>query len=105
MFAQATADVFHGPAINWTALSPLIVLLVGGLVLMIAAALTPKWPRNLYAFFTAAIGMASLVLAIVLWHRISVDGSIGLVGMLCTSTTSRCSSRSPSRPLSCSPRC
>lgn len=80
MFAQATADVFHGPAINWTALSPLIVLLVGGLVLMIAAALTPKWPRNLYAFFTAAVGMASLVLAIVLWHRISVDGSIGLVG-------------------------
>jgi NADH-quinone oxidoreductase subunit N len=80
MLAQTVAQAFHGPAINWTALSPLLTLLVGGLALMVGASLTPDWPKHCYALFTAAVALASMVLAIVLWHRISIHGPIGIVG-------------------------
>ena len=73
-------DTLQGPSVNWFALSPLIVLLGGTMVLLVGAALTPQWPKRLYASFTAAVALASAVLGILLWHRIDTKGASTLVG-------------------------
>ena len=39
-------DTFVGPEVNWFALSPMLTLLGGTLVLMLAGALTPTWPKR-----------------------------------------------------------
>jgi NADH-quinone oxidoreductase subunit N len=64
-------EPFVGPEINWFALSPMLTLLVGTLVLMLAGALTPRWPKGLYAFATATIAGAAGVLAMVQWDDIT----------------------------------
>ena len=68
-------DTFVGPEVGWFALSPMLTLLGGTLVLMLAGALTPQWPKGLYAFATATIAGAAGVLAMVQW-----DGTRTLVG-------------------------
>jgi NADH-quinone oxidoreductase subunit N len=73
------ADTLQGPKIQWFALSPVLVLLGGAMVLLVASALTPQWPKRAYASFTAAVGMAVVVLGFFLWHRIDVDGPQKLV--------------------------
>jgi NADH-quinone oxidoreductase subunit N len=73
-------DTLQGPSINWFALSPLIVLLGGTMVLLVAAALTPQWPKRLYSSFTAAVAIAASVLGFLLWHRIDTRGASTLVG-------------------------
>ena len=40
------AQDFIEPSIDWFALTPLLVLLGGGLTLLVAGALTPTWPRG-----------------------------------------------------------
>jgi len=72
-------DSFVGPEVNWFALSPMLTLLGGTLVLMLAGALTPKWPKGLYAFATATIAGAAGVLAMVQWDDITDDGPRTLV--------------------------
>jgi NADH-quinone oxidoreductase subunit N len=74
------ADTLQGPSIDWFALSPLLVLLGGAMVLLVTAALTPTWPKRMYATFTAVVGLASFGLCFPLWHRIDVDGAKLLVG-------------------------
>lgn len=74
------AETLVGPKINWFALSPLLVLLGGALVLLVVAALTPLWPKRLYATFSAAVGLASFVMCFPLWHRIDIEGPSTLVG-------------------------
>jgi NADH-quinone oxidoreductase subunit N len=73
-------DTFVGPEVNWFALSPMLTLLGGTLVLMLAGALTPKWPKGLYAFATATIAGAAGVLAMVQWDDITDNGTKTLVG-------------------------
>jgi NADH-quinone oxidoreductase subunit N len=63
---QAADERLAGPAIQWFALSPLLVLVGGALVLLVVAALTPQWPRGLYSFFTASVAGAALVLSLIL---------------------------------------
>jgi len=65
MLAQATPP-FVGPSIDWWALSPMLVLLGGGLFLLVAAALTPSWPRGWYALVSCITAGAGLVLSIFL---------------------------------------
>jgi len=72
MLAQTTD--FVGPSIDWWAISPLLVLLGGGLVLLVAAALTPRWPKGLHAVATAAVAAGALVLSIFIWDDISDGG-------------------------------
>jgi NADH-quinone oxidoreductase subunit N len=74
------ADTLVGPKIDWFALSPLLVLLGGAMMLLVLAALTPPWPKRLYATFTAAVALGAFVLCFPLWHRIDIDGPSTLVG-------------------------
>ncbi len=73
-------DTFVGPEVGWFALSPMLTLLGGTLVLMLAGALTPQWPKGLYAFATATIAGAAGVLAMVQWDDITDNGTSTLVG-------------------------
>jgi NADH-quinone oxidoreductase subunit N len=74
------AASFITPSIDWFALTPLLILLGGGLVLLVTAALTPRWPKHLYAAATCAIGVATVVVALVQWVRISNHGAKFLIG-------------------------
>lgn len=72
MLAQATD--FVGPPIDWWAITPLLVLLGGGLLLLVSAALTPRWPKGLYAITTVAVAAGALVLSVLIWDDISEGG-------------------------------
>lgn len=71
---------FVGPQVQWFALSPLIVLVAAALVLLVAGALTPSWPKGLYAAVTAAAAIAAGILAVFCWDDISDGGPSTLVG-------------------------
>lgn len=70
---------FAAPQIEWFALSPLIVLVGTSLVLLVVGALTPRWPRGLYAWVTVAAGVAAGVLTCCQWRRIGQQGAHGIV--------------------------
>lgn len=70
----------QGPSVDWFALSPMLVLLGGGLLLLVLAALTPRWPKGLYAAFSAATAGAAIVLAMCNWDDVTDRGPKFLVG-------------------------
>jgi NADH-quinone oxidoreductase subunit N len=72
-------DQFTGPAIAWFDLSPLLILLGGGLILLVLGALTPRWPRGLYAAVSALVAGAAMVMCFVLWDDITDEGARTLV--------------------------
>ena len=78
---SSLADVpFVGPEVQWFALSPLLVLVAAAILLLLAGALTPTWPRGLYAGVTAAAAIAAGVLAVIQWDDISDSSTSTLVG-------------------------
>lgn len=54
---------FSPPTVEWYGLSPFLILLGGALLLLLVGALTPRWPRGWYAFFTATTAGAAGVVA------------------------------------------
>jgi NADH-quinone oxidoreductase subunit N len=79
VFAQESP--FVGPAIGWFALTPLLILLAGGLLLLVAPALLPRrWPAGSYALVTAATGGAAMVVTFFLWHDVAEKGPRPIVG-------------------------
>ncbi|MEL6891628.1 MAG: NADH-quinone oxidoreductase subunit N [Actinomycetota bacterium] len=68
-----------GPEVRWFALSPLLVLSGGALLLLVVGALTPQWPKGLYAAASATIAGTSAVLAMVNWDDITDRGPATLV--------------------------
>ncbi|MCU0261848.1 MAG: NADH-quinone oxidoreductase subunit N [Ilumatobacteraceae bacterium] len=80
MLAQEFAQEFIGPEVQWFALTPMLVLLGGGLGMMVLGALTPRWPRGLYALMTSLTAGTAAVLAMVLWDDITDRGTDTLVG-------------------------
>lgn len=76
----ATESTFDGPHIDWYRLSPLLILLAGGLVLLVGAALTgDRWPRGAFAFVSVTTSSATAVMSVVLWHDVSDKGRAALV--------------------------
>ncbi len=73
------AQEFSSPAIEWFALSPMLVLLGGALMLLLVGALTPSWPRGLYAGAAAVTAGTAGALAMVQWDDITDDGARTLV--------------------------
>jgi NADH-quinone oxidoreductase subunit N len=74
------AQTFVGPEVQWFALSPILILVGGALFLLLVGALTPQWPRGVYAVVTAVCAGAAGVLAMVLWDDITDQGPKTLVG-------------------------
>ncbi len=74
------AETLTGPPISWFDLSPLLILLGAALVLLVAASLTPRWPRGLYAAFSATAAGATMVMGFVLWDDVTDQGARTLVG-------------------------
>ena len=74
------AESLVGPAIAWFDLSPLLILLGAALLLLVSASLTPRWPRGLYAAFTATAAIATMVMGFVLWDDVTDQGARTLVG-------------------------
>jgi len=72
LVAQAT---FVGPDVGWFALSPLLVLVGTALALLLAGALTPRWPRNAYAGVAALASLVAGGLAMMQWDDIT-DGGV-----------------------------
>ena len=50
------------PSVEWWSLTRILTLLGGGLLLLIVGSLTPAWPRNLYALWTAATAAVGVAL-------------------------------------------
>jgi len=71
---------FVGPSVNWFALSPVLVLFGAAMVLLVGGGLFPRWPPHVYALFTAAAGLASMILCFFLWDNITDGGPSLLVG-------------------------
>jgi len=66
---------FTGPHVDWWSLSPLLVLLGAGIVILIGAALTRRgWPRGVYAIATALAALAAGVLQAFLWDDVLDSG-------------------------------
>lgn len=74
------AQTFQGPEVAWFSLTPLLILVVGGTLLLVVAALTPAWPKGWYAFVTACVAGATAALSMVLWDDVTDEGPRTLVG-------------------------
>jgi NADH-quinone oxidoreductase subunit N len=75
------AQQFQGPSVDWWSLSPLLVLLGGGMAVLLGGALTGRlWPKGLYAAATATTAGAAMVLCFFLWDDVIDEGSQRLVG-------------------------
>jgi NADH-quinone oxidoreductase subunit N len=69
-----TPEAIAGVEVAWSALAPLLVLVGGALVLMVADALSSRRPVNgSYALVTTVISGGAIVLALPLWDRVQDD--------------------------------
>lgn len=71
---------FVGPAIDWFAISPLIALLAGALLLLLVGSLTPQWHRGWYGIASVITASVALVLLVLLWREVTNSGPKLLVG-------------------------
>ncbi|MBA2626356.1 MAG: NADH-quinone oxidoreductase subunit N [Acidimicrobiia bacterium] len=80
LLAQVDAEPLDTPEVDWSGLSPLLVLTVGALVLLTATALgVRRPPRGTWAVATALLSAGAVVATVVLWQRVDDDGPFGLV--------------------------
>ena len=67
------ADMFVGPEIDWFKISPLLVMLGGVLLLILAGSLTPQWKKGAYGAVGALTSAGAAVLTAMLWRDLG-DG-------------------------------
>jgi NADH-quinone oxidoreductase subunit N len=68
------ANMFVGPAIEWFKISPLLVMLGGVLLLILAGSLTSPWKRGAYGVVGAITAAGSAVCTAMLWRDLG-DGN------------------------------
>lgn len=73
------AQEFSAPEVEWVHLSPIITLVAGAMFLLVVGALTPTWPRNLYAAVTAVTASVAGLLAFFQWRTIDDEGPATLL--------------------------
>ena len=71
MVSSLFAQEFVAPSVEWWHISPIIALVSGALVLLVAGALTPTWPRGAYAGLTVATTVVAGVFAAIQWDEIT----------------------------------
>ena len=62
------ADMFVGPEIDWFKISPLLAMLGGVLLLILAGSLTPQWKKGVYGVVGALTAAGAAVLTAMLWR-------------------------------------
>ncbi len=62
------------PAIDWLAITPMIILLAGAMIGLVVGALTKMWRPSAYALLTAVLAVAALAVNIAIWVDINSDG-------------------------------
>ena len=77
----ADVQALDTPSIDWAALWPGIILILGGILLLTIASLAKRWLfEGFYALFTVAAGLGAIAAAIPLWHRVQTgDGPFSAV--------------------------
>ncbi|MFM8862961.1 MAG: NADH-quinone oxidoreductase subunit N [Acidimicrobiia bacterium] len=71
-----------GPSIEWTALLPLLFLLVGGLLMLtVSSFLRPRVARHFYPWATFALAVAAAVAAVPVWARVQGWNAIMWIGV------------------------
>ncbi len=73
------AQEFVAPEVEWVHISPIITLVGGALFLLVVGALTPTWPRNLYAAVASLSAAGAGLLAFFQWRTIDEDGPATLM--------------------------
>jgi NADH-quinone oxidoreductase subunit N len=73
-------SAFVGPSIEWLAISPLLALLAGALILLLVGSLTSEWPKHWYSLTAVATTTVAIVLSAVLWRDVSKNGAKLLIG-------------------------
>jgi NADH-quinone oxidoreductase subunit N len=67
------ANMFVGPEIDWFKISPLLAMLGGVLLLILAGSLTPQWKKGAYGVVGALTSAGAAVLTAMLWRDLG-DG-------------------------------
>ena len=67
------ANTFVGPEIDWFKISPLLAMLGGVLLLILAGSLTPQWKKGAYGAVGALTASGTAVLTAMLWRDLG-DG-------------------------------
>jgi len=62
------ANMFVGPEIDWFKISPLLVMLGGVLLLILAGSLTPQWKKGAYGIVGALTAAGAAVSTALLWR-------------------------------------
>jgi len=66
-----------GPSVDWMALLPLLILMVGGLLMLTVSSLVKsRIPRGAFAWATVVLAAAALVSVVPLWSRVQDWGSV-----------------------------
>ncbi len=80
MLAQAVTPL-QTPDVEWSTLTPVLVLLGGAVLLLVVSSFLPRKPRfSWHALVTVAIAAASIAAAVPLWFRTRDDGPMRVVG-------------------------
>jgi NADH-quinone oxidoreductase subunit N len=75
----AQIEKLDTPAVEWSALSPVLLVLAGAVTLMVVGSLVPRRHVRWHAPATLAIAGSSLVASVLLWFRVRDDGPISVV--------------------------
>ncbi|HRW38636.1 MAG: NADH-quinone oxidoreductase subunit N [Acidimicrobiales bacterium] len=75
----AQVEKLATPSVEWSALWPVLVLLIGAVVLMVLSALVPRRAVRWHAPFAVATAAVSIATAVPLWFRVRDDGPIAVV--------------------------
>jgi len=77
----AQVETLATPAVEWSLLEPVLILLGGALLIMVVGALTPRRPSFAWhAPATVVVAAAALAASIPLWWRVRDDGPIFAMG-------------------------
>ncbi len=77
--AQAEPGSIGAPEVQWSALVPLLILSVGGVLMLTVSSLVRRAPKHAYALATAAIALAAGVAIVILWRDFD-SASLTLTG-------------------------